>query len=87
MFVQVSTDIIREFVTLAQPENMRDENDRLKSKLDEIETLRQFTNEALKEIYTTFHYKVREISFMNGIERDQIEYRDVLKTIEKNKVV
>ena len=83
MFVQVSTDIIRDFTNLAQSENMRDENDRLKSKLDEIETLRQFTNEALKEIYTTFNYKVREISFMHDIERDQSQYSDVLKTVEK----
>jgi len=80
MFVQAATDIIHQFLTLAP--TMRDEYDRLKSKLDEIETLRQFTNEALKEIYTTFKYKPREISFMNEIhDRSRFEYREVLKTV------
>jgi len=86
MFIQVSTDIIRQFVNLAQ--NMRDEYDRLKTKLDEIETLRQFTNEALKEIYTTFKYKTREISFINHLQdRSVFVYREVFGTIEKKKVV
>lgn len=82
MFVQVSTDIIRAFVAMAQPENMRQEYDRLKLKLDEIENLRQFTNEALKEIYTTFKYTPRQIVFMNEVQdRSAFVYRDILKTV------
>lgn len=82
MFVQVSTDIIYQFIALAHPENMRDEYDRLKLKLDEIETLRQFTNEALKEIYTTFKYTPRQIVFINEVQdRSAYVYRDILKSV------
>ena len=82
MFVQASTDIIYQFIALAHPENMRGEYDRLKLKLDEIETLRQFTNEALKEIYTTFKYTQREIAFINEVQdRSAFTYRDILKTV------
>lgn len=82
MFVQVSTDIIHRFIVLAQKK--RDDLDRLKSKLNEIETLRQFTNEALKEIYTTFKYKTREISFMNEVQdRAAFAYRDVFRSVDK----
>jgi hypothetical protein len=81
MFVQVSTDIIHRFIVLAQKK--RDDLDRLKSKLAEIETLRQFTNEALKEIYTTFKYKTREISFMNEVQdRTAFAYREVFRSVE-----
>ena len=86
MFVQTSTDIVRAFVVMAQPENMRQDYDRLKLKLDEIETLRQFTNEALKEIYTTFKYTPREIVFMNEVsDRRAFVYRDILKTVDNKK--
>jgi hypothetical protein len=86
MFVQTSTDIIRQFMTLAHPVDMRNEYDRLKSKLDEIETLRQFTNEALKEIYTTFKYTTRQIAFMNELQdRSAFVYRDILQTVDNKK--
>jgi hypothetical protein len=86
MFVQTSTDIIRQFIALAP--TMRDEYDRLKLKLDEIETLRQFTNEALKEIYTTFKYTTRHIAFMNELQdRSVFVYRDILQTVDNKKVV
>ena len=86
MFVQTSTDIIRQFMTLAHPADMRDEYDRLKLKLDEIETLRQFTNEALKEIYTTFKYTPRQIAFMNEVQdRSAFTYRDILQTVDNKK--
>jgi hypothetical protein len=82
MFVQVSTDIIHRFIVLAQKK--RDDIHRMKSKLDEIETLRQFTNEALKEIYTTFKYKTREISFMNEVQdRAAFGYREVFRSVDK----
>ena len=82
MFVQVSTDIIHRFIVIAQKK--RDQVDRLKSKLAEIETLRQFTNEALKEIYTTFKYKSREISFMNEVQdRAAFAYREVFRSVDK----
>ena len=82
MFVQTSTDIIRQFMALAP--TMRQDYDRLKLKLDEIETLRQFTNEALKEIYTTFKYTPREIAFINNIQdRSAFVYRDIFKTVDK----
>ena len=84
MFVQTSTDIIRQFMTLAA--TMRDEYARLKLKLDEIETLRQFTNEALKEIYTTFKYTTRQIAFMNELQdRSAFVYRDILQTVDNKK--
>jgi hypothetical protein len=84
MFVQTSTDIIRQFIALAS--TMRDEYDRLKSKLDEIETLRQFTNEALNEIYTTFKYTPRQIAYMNEVrDRSVFVYRDILQTVDKKK--
>jgi hypothetical protein len=84
MFVQTSTDIIRQFLALAP--TMRDEYDRLKLKLDEIETLRQFTNEALKEIYTTFKYTTRQIAFMNEVhDRSAFVYRDILQTVDNKK--
>jgi tetrahydromethanopterin S-methyltransferase subunit G len=84
MFVQASTDIIRQFMVLAP--TMRDEYDRLKLKLDEIETLRQFTNEALKEIYTTFKYTPRQIVFINEVQdRSAFVYRDILKTVDNKK--
>ena len=84
MFVQTSTDIIRQFIALAP--TMRDEYDRLKLKLDEIETLRQFTNEALKEIYTTFKYTTRQIAFMNEEQdRSAFVYRDILQTVDNKK--
>jgi hypothetical protein len=86
MFIQVSTDIIRAFVEMAQPENMRQEYDSLKLKLDEIENLRQFTNEALKEIYTTFKYTPRQIVFMNEVQdRSAFVYREILKTVDDKK--
>ena len=85
-FVQVSTDIVRQFMALALPENMRQDYDRLKMKLEEIETLRQFTNEALKEIYTTFKYTTREIVFINEVQdRSAFVYRDILKTVDNKK--
>jgi len=88
MFVQTSTDIIRQFMALAQPENMRQDYDRLKLKLDEIEMLRQFTNEALKEIYTTFKYTQRQIAFMNEVnDRRAFVYRDILQTVDKKSSV
>jgi hypothetical protein len=88
MFVQTSTDIIRQFMALAQSENMRQDYDRLKLKLDEIETLRQFTNEALKEIYTTFKYTPRQIVFMNEVnDRRAFFYRDILQTVDKKSSV
>ena len=81
MFVQVSTDIIQRFIVLAQKK--RDDVDRMRSKLDEIETLRQFTNEALKEIYTTFKYKTREISFINEVhDRSAFAYREVFRSVD-----
>jgi hypothetical protein len=84
MFVQTATDIIRQFLALAP--TMRDEYDRLKLKLDEIETLRQFTNEALKEIYTTFKYTTRQIAFMNQVhDRSAFVYRDILQTVDNKK--
>jgi hypothetical protein len=80
MFVQVSTDIIHRFGVLAQKK--KDDIQRLKLKLDEIESLRQFTNAALKDIYTGFKYKIREIGFLNETQdRSYFEYRTVLKTI------
>ena len=76
MFVQSATDIIRQFMVLAR--TMRDDYDHLKLKLDEIETLRQFTNEALKEIYTTFKYTPRQIVFMNEVlDRSVYIYREI----------
>jgi len=84
MFVQASTDIIYQFIGLAHKK--RDQVERLKSKLNEVETLRQFTNEALKEIYTTFKYKIREISFMNEEhDRAAFGYREVFRSVDKIK--
>ena len=40
------------------------------------------TNEALKEIYTTFKYTPRQIVFMNEVQdRSAFVYRDILKTV------
>jgi hypothetical protein len=99
MFIQVSTDIVNRFISLAQKrrqETLLNPNieskynyDRLKRKLAEIETLRQYTNNTLKEIYTTFKYKTREISFRDD-DRSNTAYPyynhlyadNVLKTVE-----
>jgi hypothetical protein len=82
MFVQASTDIIYQFLALTQI-NKEDFN-RFKLKLDEIETLRQFTNEALKEIFTTYKYTVREISFINHqCDNSVFVYRNIFNIVEK----
>jgi len=82
MFVQASTDIIYQFLAFTQI-NKEDCN-RLKLKLDEIETLRQFTNEALKEIFNTYKYTVREISFINHqCDNSVFVYRNIFNIVEK----
>jgi len=84
MFVQASTDIIYRFLALAQNNRDENESDRLKMKLGEVETLRKFTNEALKEIYTTYKYTEREISFMNEeLDRARFNNRNVFNIVEK----
>jgi hypothetical protein len=84
MFVQASTDIIYRFLALAQNNRDENESDRLKKKLGEVETLRKFTNEALKEIYTTYKYTEREISFMNEeLDRARFYTRNVFNIVEK----
>jgi len=84
MFVQASTDIIYRFLALAQNNRDENESDRLKMKLGEVETLRKFTNEALKEIYTTYKYTEREISFMNEeLDRARFYHRNVFNIVEK----
>ena len=94
MFVQVSTDIINRFIVLAQKRrqetllvpgandsDLKYNYNRLKRKIAEVETLRQFTNEALKEIYTTYKYKTREISFRDDV-CGMYGTDKVLKTVE-----
>ena len=84
MFVQASTDIIYQFLALAQNNRDENESDRLKMKLGEVDTLRKFTNEALKEIYTTYKYTEREISFMNEeLDRTRFYHRNVFNIVEK----
>jgi hypothetical protein len=67
MFIQVVTDTLYRCYAALRPLKMGDEAGilRVAEILQEVEILRVYVNERLKEVFTTYQYKVREIAHMN----------------------
>ena len=67
MFVQVVTDIMYRCYATLRPLKMDDVVGvaRVAEILQEVETLRVYVNERLKEVFTTYKYGVRQIANMN----------------------
>ena len=67
MFIQVVTDNLHRCYSVVRRLKMGDEAGvvRVSEILQEIETLRVYVNERLKEVFSTYKYTVREIAHMN----------------------
>ena len=67
MFIQVVTDTIHRCYATLRPLKMDDVVGiaKVAEILQEVESLRVYVNERLKEVFSTYHYKVREIAHMN----------------------
>jgi hypothetical protein len=67
MFIQVVTDTIHRCYATVRSLQAGDEVGvvRVAEILQEVETLRVYVNERLKEVFSTYKYKVREIAHMN----------------------
>jgi len=67
MFIQVVTDTIHRCYSALRPLKMNDEAGvaKVAEILQEVESLRVYVNERLKEVFSTYKYKVREIAHMN----------------------
>ena len=67
MFIQVVTDTIHRCYATLRPLKMDDAVGvaRVAEILQEVETLRVYVNERLKEVFSTYKYSVREIAHMN----------------------
>jgi hypothetical protein len=70
MFIQVVTDTIHRCYATLRPLKMDDVVGiaKVAEILQEVESLRVYVNERLKEVFSTYHYKVREIAHMNDTE-------------------
>ena len=73
MFVQVVTDTMHRCFSVVRQLKMDDAVGvaRVADILQEVETLRVYVNERLKDVFSTYKYKVREIAHMN----DQVLHR------------
>ena len=67
MFVQVVTDTIHRCYATVRSLQAGDEVGvvRVAEILQEVETLRVYVNDRLKEVFSTYKYKVRQIAYMN----------------------
>jgi hypothetical protein len=67
MFIQVVTDTLHRCYSVVRRLKMGDEAGVVKVAeiLQEIESLRVYVNERLKEVFSTYKYSVREIAHMN----------------------
>ena len=83
MFIKVVSDImdrvaiyLYKLKKFRENQNMHDFIDmtRLLKILREVETIREYTNERLRDVYTIFGYKVRQINYMNDDKRHMLMY-------------
>jgi len=82
MFIQVVTDTIHRCYATLSPLKMDDAVGvaRVAEILQEVETLRLYVNDRLKEVFSTYKYKVRQISKMNDNMLHR-QYQGVLVTL------